>query len=95
MQLSKYVSDDTYVKKQKEDIEELATMFKGMLGKSEKEDEEAYIETFRAQFAPQPEFRARLLNFVQIQASLYSIPLRSLPSLRGTSEQAYSIHSRP
>lgn len=30
-QLSKYVSDDTYVKKQKEDIEELATMFKGML----------------------------------------------------------------
>ena len=25
-------------KKQKEDIEELATMFKGMLGKSEKED---------------------------------------------------------
>ena len=35
-QLSKYVSDDTYVKKQKEDIEELATMFKGMLGKSEK-----------------------------------------------------------
>ena len=51
--MSKYVSDDTYVKKQKEDIEELATMFKGMLGKSEKEDEEAYIETFRAQFAPQ------------------------------------------
>lgn len=31
-QLSKYVSDDTYVKKQKQDIEELAAMFKGMLG---------------------------------------------------------------
>ena len=30
-QLSKYVSDDTYVKKQKEDIEELAQLFKGML----------------------------------------------------------------
>ena len=28
-QLSKYVSDDTYVKKQKEDIEELANKFKG------------------------------------------------------------------
>ena len=64
-QLSKYVSDDTYVKKQKEDIEELATMFKGMLGKSEKEDEEAYIETFRAQFAPQPEFRARYLFIIE------------------------------
>lgn len=64
-QLSKYVSDDTYVKKQKEDIEELATMFKGMLGKSEKEDEEAYIEAFRAQFAPQPEFRARYLFIIE------------------------------
>ena len=64
-QLSKYVSDDTYVKKQKEDIEELATMFKGMLGKSEKEDEEVYIETFRAQFAPQPEFRARYLFIIE------------------------------
>ena len=30
-QLSKYVSDDSYVKKQKEDIEELASMFKDML----------------------------------------------------------------
>ena len=49
-QLSKYVSDDTYVKKQKEDIEELATMFKGMLGKSEKEDEEAYIENWILDF---------------------------------------------
>ena len=29
-QLSKYVSDDTYVKKQKEDIEELSQMFKGL-----------------------------------------------------------------
>ena len=31
-QLSKFVSNDTYVKQQKEDIEELAAMFKGMLG---------------------------------------------------------------
>ena len=30
-QLSKYVSDDTYVKTQKEDIEQLASMFKDML----------------------------------------------------------------
>nr|MCR4716611.1 SCP2 sterol-binding domain-containing protein [Lachnospiraceae bacterium] len=30
-QLSKFVSDDAYVKQQKEDIEELAKMFKGML----------------------------------------------------------------
>ena len=34
-QLSKYVSDDSYVKKQKEDIEELASMFKDILGKKQ------------------------------------------------------------
>ena len=33
-QLSKYVSDDSYVKQQKEDIEELASMFKDMLGQT-------------------------------------------------------------
>ncbi|MCH5273267.1 MAG: NAD(P)H-dependent oxidoreductase [Lachnospiraceae bacterium] len=32
--LSKYVSNDKYVKRQKEDIEELSQMFKGMLEKS-------------------------------------------------------------
>lgn len=39
-QLSMYVSDDTYVKKQKEDIEELAQMFKEMLGDTEKYQED-------------------------------------------------------
>ena len=34
-QLSKFVADDGYVKKQKEDIEELAAMFKQMLGDEE------------------------------------------------------------
>ena len=38
-QLSKYVSDDTYVKQQKEDIEELATMFKDMLGQQASTDD--------------------------------------------------------
>lgn len=32
-QLSQYVSDDNYVKKQKQDIEELSSMFRGMMGK--------------------------------------------------------------
>lgn len=41
-QLSKFVSDDVYVKQQKEDIEELAVLFKGMLGD---EGENAVKET--------------------------------------------------
>lgn len=39
-QLSMYVSDDTYVKKQKEDIEELAQIFKGMLSNKDEENED-------------------------------------------------------
>lgn len=35
-QLSKYAADDAYVKKQKEDIEELAGLFRGMLEEEEK-----------------------------------------------------------
>lgn len=42
-QLSKYVSDDSYVKKQKEDIQELASMFKDMLGKVSQEDDVQFI----------------------------------------------------
>lgn len=60
-QLSKYVSDDSYVKKQKEDIQELASMFKDMLGKASQDDDGAYIEEFRRCFIPQQEFHARYL----------------------------------
>lgn len=57
-QLSKYVADDGYVKKQKEDIEELTTMFKDMLGKSEANEDVEYITELKANFIPQEEFRA-------------------------------------
>lgn len=57
-QLSKYVSDDTYVKKQKEDIEELATMFKDMMGKSAEEEESPYIREFEGHFIPTENFSA-------------------------------------
>lgn len=60
-QLSKYVSDDTYVKKQKEDIQELASMFKDMLGKVSQEDDTAYIDQFRNHFTAQDNFQARYL----------------------------------
>ena len=64
-QLSKYVSDDTYVKKQKEDIEELANKFKGLLDKTEEEDDAtAYISDFESHFAPQQDFRARYLFII-------------------------------
>lgn len=57
-QLSKYVSDDTYVKKQKEDIEELAFMFKDMLGQAQSEDNNPYIKEFESHFIPAEDFAA-------------------------------------
>lgn len=57
-QLSKFVSNDNYVKKQKEDIEELTSMFKNMMGKSEAEEDLAYIRELKDGFEPQEDFSA-------------------------------------
>ena len=58
-QLSKYVSDDTYVKKQKADIEELASLFKDMLGKNSDDGAEPFLNDFKEHFSPQIDFSAR------------------------------------
>ncbi len=55
-QLSAYVSNDNYVKKQKEDIEELANLFKGMLGGEE--TEEKYITELKEHFVPLDDMKA-------------------------------------
>lgn len=57
-QLSKFVSDDSYVKQQKEDIEELASMFKDMLGKATGDAREPFVKDFESHFVPQDNFRA-------------------------------------
>ena len=60
---SKYVSDDSYVKKQKEDIEELASMFKDMLGKNP-QPQDAFMKDFQGHFTPQHDFAARYLFMI-------------------------------
>lgn len=50
-QLSKYVSDDTYVKKQKEDIEELSLLFREMMDKGEGKDPgQEFLHNLRENF---------------------------------------------
>lgn len=53
-QLSMYVSNDQYVKKQKEDIKELSQMFRGMMGDKSPYDKGPYIEAFENHFHPAP-----------------------------------------
>ena len=52
-QLSKYVSDDIYVQKQKEDIEELASFFKDILQKQSSSEDE-FVTLFKKAYQPQP-----------------------------------------
>lgn len=51
-QLSMFISDDSYRKKQKEDIEELASMFKGMLGQTEEQSGDI-IQVLKDHFNPE------------------------------------------
>lgn len=51
-QLSEYVADDSYVQRQKEDIQELASLFKDMLNESINDAQERYINNFRKAFCP-------------------------------------------
>ena len=56
-QLSQYAADDSYVQRQKEDIQDLARMFKGMMGKEHTESEN-FIKKFRDNFHAIPGFKA-------------------------------------
>ena len=58
-QLSQYASDDSYVKRQKQDIQELTSLFRDLMGNAEKEDgKEEYIAEFKEHFVPQAGFKA-------------------------------------
>lgn len=57
-QLSEYTSDDLYVQKQKEDIQELASMFKDLMGTSGIADSTMFLQDLREHFHPQPGFSA-------------------------------------
>lgn len=52
-QLSKYASDESYVQKQKEDIQELASYFKEMLDSESNTVGNEYVEDFKGHFKPQ------------------------------------------
>ncbi|MBD5458885.1 MAG: SCP-2 sterol transfer family protein [Lachnospiraceae bacterium] len=52
-QLSQYVSDDSYVQRQKADIQELTSLFRDLMGNSEKEDNTEFLQDLKTHFQPQ------------------------------------------
>ena len=57
-QLSQYASDESYVQRQKEDIQELTDLFKGLLENQEKDEDISYVEDFERCFRPEPGIKA-------------------------------------
>ncbi|MBQ2089868.1 MAG: SCP2 sterol-binding domain-containing protein [Lachnospiraceae bacterium] len=58
-QLSQYASDDNYVKKQKQDIEELSSMYRGLMGREVGDQTTEYIMELQSHFISQADFHAR------------------------------------
>lgn len=57
-QLSQYASDDNYVQRQKEDIQELTSLFRDLMNNEDGGDNEETLTGFREHFRPQAGFRA-------------------------------------
>lgn len=58
-QLSQYAADDSYVKRQKQDIQELTSLFRDMMGSAGQEDhKEEFIRELKEHFVPQAGFKA-------------------------------------
>lgn len=57
-QLSQYAADDSYVQQQKEDIQELASMFRGMMNQESTDTIDDYSSCFEKHFHPLPGFKA-------------------------------------
>lgn len=88
-QLSQYVSDDVYVQRQKEDIQELASMFRDKLNQEGRDSESEYLAEFQNAYKPQPGFHAECTIFMEEKAKPLAISVRGpvLECRYGDSEQ--------
>lgn len=59
------MADDSYVKKQREDIEELASMFKDKLSVQQNDTQTEYITELESHFVPQGDFTANYLFMIE------------------------------
>lgn len=89
-QLSKYAADDSYVKKQKEDIEELTGLFKTMLDDEAKGGDAYYLNALKENYIPQNDFSATYLIKItdKDNSLIIDIKNRQLNCFFGQIEQA-------
>lgn len=84
-QLSQYASDDAYVQQQKEDITELASMFRDLMGVGEKNDTTEFVAAFEEAFHSEPGTDAtylfridgkKLPLYIEVEGSLLRVMYR-------------------
>lgn len=88
-QLSKYVSDDNYVQRQKEDIQELTSFFRDMMSNEGADSEEEYLSEFQRCFKPQAGFEAEYSINIEEKPQCFIIQVKgaSLQVRYGSIEQ--------
>lgn len=64
-QLSQYASDDSYVQKTKEDIRELASIFRNKLEENEPEDQTVFLKALKDHFRPIAGFKGSYRIFFE------------------------------
>lgn len=75
-QLSRYAADDGYVQRQKEDIQELANLFRNKLNQEESEGTEEYLAELQKTFKPQAGFHALCLLKIQEKSKHLVVDLK-------------------
>ena len=63
-QLSKYASDDEFVKTQKEDIESLASIYKELMNDQANGGDDYYLSVFRNHFKPELSYNGRYMFMI-------------------------------
>ena len=72
-QLSKYASDDDFVKTQKQDIESLASIYKELLSDQENGGDDYYINVFKDNFKPAAGFKSTYMLLISDKEKIISI----------------------
>ena len=67
-QLSQYASDEDYVQQQKEDLQELASMFRGMMKTKDGKESNLFINEFKENFKPQAGFSGTYKFYINNQS---------------------------
>ena len=89
-QLSEYASNDGYVQRQKEDIQELTSLFRDMLNNEGADSEEEYLAEFQRAFKPQAGFEGECSINIEEKKKSRIIKVRgtNLECYYGTSKNA-------